>query len=345
MMRLYAAEDRRIRAHLGGALALLRSADTSRLGRVQRRNRARHISELDAYMRAGRYPRNTAAGGSMLPALVDPFGTRCALAHLLERSGGEELVQRLRRAENHAFVRDLARDEPLLAWLEEAGLSLAEAARIQPSYRPPASPFLCACNDLGRAPVLVGRVATRDEIAATCEVLVDEVIASPPASPSAAGEGLPVIASTVAVADCTSAAAGAQVLVTMSRGTGGLEARPVTTSGHVVFQACYFGGAPDSSRPPPSEAFTLAQLRAAQPLDAAGCLESLGAPPELIPKPRLPFRLPRRAAADRPDAHAGSTASSESNAVAPTPGYAVVFGGMIVAGAALTVVWVRLRRR
>jgi len=56
------------------------------------------------------------------------------MAHLIERSGGSDLVRRVATTCNNARVRELAGDPELLAWLEREGLTTDEAARIQPAY-------------------------------------------------------------------------------------------------------------------------------------------------------------------------------------------------------------------
>ncbi|MDB4931641.1 MAG: hypothetical protein JWM10_4125, partial [Myxococcaceae bacterium] len=68
------------------------------------------------------------------PVFVDGDGARCAMAALIESTGDGALVDRVARAHNLAAVRELAGDPGLVAWLDRNGLTLAEAARIQPSY-------------------------------------------------------------------------------------------------------------------------------------------------------------------------------------------------------------------
>jgi len=65
---------------------------------------------------------------------VDEHGTRCAMAYLIERSGEPTLVSRIARTRNLARIRDLAGDPELVAWLDRNGITIAEAARIQPAY-------------------------------------------------------------------------------------------------------------------------------------------------------------------------------------------------------------------
>jgi hypothetical protein len=62
------------------------------------------------------------------------------MAYLIERSGRRDLVDRVAVKRNNAFIAQLADDPELRAWLDSAGLSVAEAARIQPTYEPPDVP-------------------------------------------------------------------------------------------------------------------------------------------------------------------------------------------------------------
>ncbi|MBX3192004.1 MAG: hypothetical protein KF819_33750 [Labilithrix sp.] len=92
------------------------------------------LDELRAYRRRGVFPKNRDFRDRMMPYFVDDDGTRCAVAHLLEVGGATALVARIASERNNAFVRELADEPELLAWLEAAGSSVEEAARIQPSY-------------------------------------------------------------------------------------------------------------------------------------------------------------------------------------------------------------------
>ncbi len=70
----------------------------------------------------------------MTPVFVDAEGTRCAVAHLMEVGGASTLVHRIARERNFARVRELADLPEFVAWLEAAGLTVEEAAVIQPAY-------------------------------------------------------------------------------------------------------------------------------------------------------------------------------------------------------------------
>jgi MYXO-CTERM domain-containing protein len=86
-----------------------------------------------------------------VPYFVDAFGTRCAMAHLIESTGAAALVARVAAARNNALVPELAGDPELVAWLDQAGLTAAEAARIQPSYCFVTKAEECVCSRAGDA--------------------------------------------------------------------------------------------------------------------------------------------------------------------------------------------------
>jgi hypothetical protein len=58
------------------------------------------------------------------------------MAYLLERSGRRDLVDRIAMTRNNAFIAELANDPALRVWLDSVGVSVTEAARIQPTYAP-----------------------------------------------------------------------------------------------------------------------------------------------------------------------------------------------------------------
>lgn len=131
-------EVARLRAHFAQVDRELAARDVSRLTPAQRHARAIHIARLRAYAAAGVFPRNTRHPGAYVPYFVDDAGTRCAMAFLIEQSGGGAMVARVAARLNYEFIPDIARDrevgDALRGWLEANGLSLEEAARIQPAY-------------------------------------------------------------------------------------------------------------------------------------------------------------------------------------------------------------------
>ena len=127
-------EIRRVRHHLQGAEAMLLSRDVSSWNTARRAARARHIAELRAYRERGVFPHNHRLIDRRTPVFVDEHGTRCAMAHLIERSGEKALVSLIAKTRNLARIRELAGEPALVAWLDRNGLTLDEAARIQPEY-------------------------------------------------------------------------------------------------------------------------------------------------------------------------------------------------------------------
>ncbi len=127
-------EVMRLREHFAAVERELLARDVSHLKPAQRAARARHIQVLREYSERGIFPHNHDFPGVRLPYFVDEHGTHCAMAYLIARSGHQELVEKVAATRNYAYIPDLAADPALVAWLDEAGLTVEEAARIQPGY-------------------------------------------------------------------------------------------------------------------------------------------------------------------------------------------------------------------
>jgi hypothetical protein len=129
------AEVQRIRAHFDSVLTELAARDVASLSLAQRQERASLMVTLEAYRDRGLFPRNYDFPDQATPYFVDrKTGIRCAVAHLLEATGRGDIVARVAAANNNVWVAELARDTALGTWLDEHGLTLAEAARIQVPY-------------------------------------------------------------------------------------------------------------------------------------------------------------------------------------------------------------------
>ena len=128
-----AREKARLQAHFDSVLIELRTRDVSALRPEQRAARNVHIARLQEYRDAGVFPRNLVSRDAT-PVFVDPFGTHCAMGYLIARSGRSDIVNRIASTRNLARIPELADDPALIAWLDSAGLTVAEAARIQPQY-------------------------------------------------------------------------------------------------------------------------------------------------------------------------------------------------------------------
>jgi hypothetical protein len=133
-------EVTRLRAHFDSVDIELRQHSGFGLTAAQRRSRGTLIGWLREYRNAGRFPINDQFPRRTLPFFRDSRGTLCAMAYLIQRTGRGGLVDRIARARNNAFIPELADNPDLRFWLDSVGLSLAEAARIQPFYEPPPEP-------------------------------------------------------------------------------------------------------------------------------------------------------------------------------------------------------------
>lgn len=122
----------RIREHLRRAERELRDADVGHLDGDRRRARERQLDRLRSYRRGGSFPRNGEAA-ERTPCFVGADGVPCALGALLLADGRSDLVADVAARDNAVRIEDCD-DERILDWLEENGLTRAEAARIQPSY-------------------------------------------------------------------------------------------------------------------------------------------------------------------------------------------------------------------
>jgi hypothetical protein len=92
------------------------------------------LETLEGYAARGLFPRNHEVPDRRVPIFVDEAGRRCAMAHLIEVSGGGDLVARISATANRARIHELAGVPELRQWLERAGMTLEEAALIQPEY-------------------------------------------------------------------------------------------------------------------------------------------------------------------------------------------------------------------
>jgi hypothetical protein len=109
-------EQARLRAHFRRVLLELEARDTGHLAAPQRQTRAHLIRELARYARLGRFPKNLDFPGARVPYFVDAFGTRCAMAHLIEATGERAFVARIagssgsgsRRRRRRGFSRRIA---------------------------------------------------------------------------------------------------------------------------------------------------------------------------------------------------------------------------------------------
>ena len=127
-------EVARLRAHFDSVDVELRRAPGSRATAGQGTAKVTLVQWLREYRGAGQFPHNDRFPGQSVPFFRDSRGVLCAMAYLIDRSGRPDLVDRVAARSNNAYIAELAHDPELRAWLDSVDLSVAEAARIQPSY-------------------------------------------------------------------------------------------------------------------------------------------------------------------------------------------------------------------
>lgn len=128
-------ETARIRAHLEGVELRMIASPPDGLTPAQQAARAETLAWLAEYRRRGLFPHNHVRPGEGVPIFVDPHGTPCAVGYLLLRSGQDDLVEEIVRTDNLIRVPVLAGNPVLSDWLDERGITLEEAAAIQPAYQ------------------------------------------------------------------------------------------------------------------------------------------------------------------------------------------------------------------
>lgn len=137
-------DDVRIREHLRRAEAALRADDHDHLTDHQRRRRAVALDRLAEYREGAEFPRNRSVPGRS-PLFVGDDGTPCAMAHLVREDGRDDLVADVMATDPAVSIEDLPAGHPLVEWIEDNGLTQAEAARIQPTY-PDGVQFATTCG-------------------------------------------------------------------------------------------------------------------------------------------------------------------------------------------------------
>ncbi len=135
-----ASERQRVAEHIRRAERRAASS-VAALDPLTRLVRGLLLGELARYREGGTFPQNP--GIAQTPIFVDARGVRCAMAHLLEVGGEGPLVAKIASERNLAYVRELADEPRLVQWLAAAGITLEEAAAIQPSYCDTNSSCIC----------------------------------------------------------------------------------------------------------------------------------------------------------------------------------------------------------
>ncbi len=135
---LAAPERERIQAHLAETEAHLRANPPEGLTPAQMKNRLARLDDLQEYWTRGEFPKNRDFPDRLIPYFIDEAGVPCAMGHLVIQSGGGAFAEEIRARMNNAYIAEIAAaDGRLAAWAKEQGMTLEEAARVQPGYGPP----------------------------------------------------------------------------------------------------------------------------------------------------------------------------------------------------------------
>jgi hypothetical protein len=160
------AEPERLDRHFRRVVQRLQRSVPRHVRGAALRAREGHVRELERYRHMARFPRNLRFPGRRVPHFIDELGTRCAIAHLIERDA-RDLVQHVASERNYARIHELATVPELGIWLEENGLTLDEAALIQPSYETyPAAACVCGHEGPNRS-IVEGKVTPAAELLVT----------------------------------------------------------------------------------------------------------------------------------------------------------------------------------
>jgi hypothetical protein len=96
-------------------------------------NRFMQMRRLALYRDRGLFPQNEGQADHAVPIFVDRHDTACAVGQLMRFSGQQESVADIERDNNLVYVPD-AGDSAIARWVLDSGLTLEEAALIQPGY-------------------------------------------------------------------------------------------------------------------------------------------------------------------------------------------------------------------
>lgn len=130
----FPTDRERIQKHLELVENEFRARDVSSLSPAQKANRLHHLDVLHGYWKRGIFPTNHYHTHRQ-PYFRDNFGVLCAVGFLMWENGQHEVLNRINRENNYAYIAELAVKYPELGvWARENGFSVEELAWIQPEY-------------------------------------------------------------------------------------------------------------------------------------------------------------------------------------------------------------------
>lgn len=131
----FKTEIDRLQEHLRLVDSMLSKVEVGDLLVSQKLNRKLRLKEFRSYWQEGQFPMNT-FHFQRQPYFVDINNTACAVGHLMRESGATNVVARISKENNYAYIEDLVKYPSLITWAKENGFSIEELAWIQPSYPP-----------------------------------------------------------------------------------------------------------------------------------------------------------------------------------------------------------------
>lgn len=123
-------KNRRIKLHLSKTTEDLRDTTTETSNRDRRK---KTLERLSKYKERGEFPVNISHRGRT-PLFIGENGNLCAVGFLMKEDGEEKLAERIHEENNEIRIENLNKDSEAAEWIRGSGLTVDEAARIQPSY-------------------------------------------------------------------------------------------------------------------------------------------------------------------------------------------------------------------
>ncbi|MEM6273588.1 MAG: hypothetical protein AAF998_29560 [Bacteroidota bacterium] len=124
----------RISNHLTYVSQLLSLRSTQHLNEARRNNRTHLLHFLGRYAERGIFPSGYEQNASGRLCHKDEAGRRCAIGHLIEKTSGPNLADRI--CGTHLDLMDGHTRLALEAWMDQNGITAEELALIQPGFRP-----------------------------------------------------------------------------------------------------------------------------------------------------------------------------------------------------------------